>query len=58
MENYFEKTCGYCKHFRYIPDSDPDGVVIWGNCLADPEDSDEAFNVDDPACENWVKIDI
>jgi hypothetical protein len=56
MIEEWEKTCGFCKYFRHIPDSDPDGDVIWGNCLADPEGSDEAFNVDDPACENWKHL--
>jgi len=56
MEDYYEETCGYCKYFRHIPDSDPDGFITWGNCMADPERSEEAFHVDDPACEDWIKI--
>jgi len=33
-----------------------EGIVIWSNCLADPEGSDEAFHVDDPACGNWKNV--
>ena len=50
MIEEWEKTCGYCKYFSPIPGMDTDGTVIWCNCLTDPEGSDEAFHVDDPAC--------
>jgi hypothetical protein len=56
MIEEWEKTCGFCKYFSPIPGMDKDDTVIWGNCLADPEGSDEAFNVDDPACDNWKKL--
>jgi hypothetical protein len=52
MEGW-EKTCGLCEYFSTIPDSDPDGVVTWGNCLINLEFMEEAFHFDDPACEDW-----
>ncbi len=33
-----------------------EGMVKWGNCLADPEGSDEAFHVDDAACDYWKNV--
>ncbi len=50
------KNCGFCKYFLPIPDMEKEGMVKWGNCLADPEGSDEAFHVDDPACEYWKNV--
>ncbi len=53
MPKDLEKTWDLFKYCSPIPDSDPDGVVTWGNCLVDPDVMEEAFHFDDPSCENW-----
>ena len=51
----WSKNCGFCKYFKPIPDPRKD-IIKWGICLADPELSEEAFHVDDPACEYWIDV--
>ena len=46
MDQIHDETCGFCKYFKHVPGSDPDGFVTWGHCMADFEREEETFHVD------------